>query len=46
MIEKKKDRRKLNEGIIGFNKPDQATVRPDCVSAYIEFGARLGRTDR
>ena len=29
-----------------FNKPDQATMRPDCVSACIDFGARLGRTDR
>ena len=28
------------------NKPDQATMRPDCVSACIDFGARLGRTDR
>ena len=28
------------------NKPDQATMRPDCVYACIDFGARLGRTDR
>ena len=29
-----------------LNKPDQATMRPDCVSACIDFGARLGRTNR
>ena len=29
-----------------WNKPDQTTMRPDCVSACIDFGARLGQTDR
>ena len=28
-----------------YNKPE-ATMRPDCVSACIEFGGRLGWTDR
>ena len=27
------------------NKPDQATMRPDCVSTCIDFGARLGQTE-
>ena len=27
------------------NKPDQATIRPDCVSECIDFGAKLGWTD-
>ena len=29
-----------------LNKPEHATMRPDCVFACIDFGPRLGRTDR
>ena len=28
------------------NKPDQATMRPDCISVRSDFGTRFGLTDR
>ena len=28
-----------------YNKPNQVKMRPDCVPACIDFGAKLGRTD-
>ena len=30
---------------VEVNKPDRATMRPDCVSACIEFGDIYGETD-
>ena len=46
VVEERKEEKEKEKKNKEKKKPDHATMCPGCVSACIDWGARLGRTDK